>query len=85
MPAAHLLGSTAPVLQKDPSGHSWQACADISLLSQYANEAEVLFPPNSQFVVEKKVTSEQEKHAILDKLPRMYDMSELDVYVLKQI
>ena len=57
----------------------------ISSYSRYESEAEVLFPPNSQFVVEKKVTSEQEKHAILDKLPRMYDMSELDVYVLKQI
>ena len=56
----------------------------ISSYSRYESEAEVLFPPNSQFEVEKNVTSEQEKHAILDKLPRMYDMSELDVYVLKQ-
>ena len=57
----------------------------ISSYSRYESEAEVLFPPNSQFVVERQVTSEQEKHAILDELPRMYDMSELDVYVLKQI
>jgi hypothetical protein len=56
----------------------------ISSYSRYESEAEVLFPPNSQFVVERQVTSEQEKHAILDELPRMYDMSELDVYVLKQ-
>ena len=32
MPATHTLGSTAPVLQNEPAGHSWQACADSSSL-----------------------------------------------------
>ena len=44
----------------------------------------MLFPPNSQFKVEKVVTSEQEKKALLDQLGA-YNMTDLDVYVLKQM
>ena len=44
----------------------------------------MLFPPNSQFKVERAVTSEQEKKALLNQLAA-YDMNDLDVYVLKQL
>ena len=57
---------------------------DIRHFSAIPDEEEVLFPPNSQFMVEKVVASEQEKKASLDQL-RAYDMADLDVYVLKQI
>jgi hypothetical protein len=57
---------------------------DIRHFSTFPSEEEVLFPPNSQFKVEKLVTSEQEKRAELDQLCA-YDMTDLDVYVLKQI
>jgi hypothetical protein len=57
---------------------------DIRHFSAIPSEEEVLFPPNSQFKVEKVVTSEKEKKALLDQLSA-YDMTDLDVYVLKQI
>ena len=57
---------------------------DIRHFSAIPGEEEVLFPPNSQFKVEKVVTSEQEKKALLNQLGA-YDMTDLDVYVLKQI
>ena len=57
---------------------------DIRHFSAIPDEEEVLFPPNSQFKVEKVVTSEQEKKALLNQLGA-YDMTDLDVYVLKQI
>ena len=57
---------------------------DIRHFSAIPSEEEVLFPPNSQFKVEKVVTIEQEKKALLNQLGA-YDMSDLDVYVLKQI
>jgi hypothetical protein len=57
---------------------------DIRHFSAIPSEEEVLFPPNSQFKVEKVVTSEQEKKALLDQLIA-YNMTDLDVYVLKQM
>jgi hypothetical protein len=57
---------------------------DIRHFSAIPSEEEVLFPPNSQFKVEKVVTSEQEKKALLDQLGA-YNMADLDVYVLKQM
>merc|ERR1719171_2160577 len=57
---------------------------DIRHFSAIPGEEEVLFPPNSQFRVEKVLASEQEKKALLDQLDA-YDMTDLDVYVLKQI
>ena len=43
----------------------------------------MLFPPNSQFKVEQVLTNEQEKKSELNALAA-YDMSDLDVYILKQ-
>ena len=57
---------------------------DIRHFSAIPSEEEVLFPPNSQFKVEKVVESEQEKKALLDQLGA-YHMTDLDVYVLKQM
>jgi hypothetical protein len=57
---------------------------DIRHFSAIPSEEEVLFPPNSQFKVEKVVTSEPEKKALLNELGA-YDMTDLDVYVLKQM
>ena len=57
---------------------------DIRHFSAIPSEEEVLFPPNSQFKVEKVVASEQEKKALLDQLGA-YNMTDLDVYVLKQL
>ena len=57
---------------------------DIRHFSALPSEEEVLFPPNSQFKVEKVVMSEQEKKALLNQLGA-YDMADLDVYMLKQI
>ena len=57
---------------------------DIRHFSAIPSEEEVLFPPNSQFKVEKVVTSEPEKKALLNQLGA-YDMTDLDVYVLKQM
>ena len=56
---------------------------DIRHFSAIPSEEEVLFPPNSQFKVEKVVESEQEKKALLKDLGA-YNMTDLDVYVLKQ-
>jgi hypothetical protein len=57
---------------------------DIGHFSAIPSEEEVLFPPNSQFKVEKVVSSGHEKKALLNQLGA-YDMTDLDVYVLKQI
>ena len=57
---------------------------DIRHFSAIPSEEEVLFPPNSQFKVEKVVKSEQEKKALLKDLGA-YNMTDLDVYVLKQM
>ena len=57
---------------------------DIRHFSAIPSEEEVLFPPNSQFKVQKVVASEQEKKALLADLGA-YNMTDLDVYVLKQI
>ncbi len=57
---------------------------DIRHFSSFPNEEEVLFAPNSQFQVESVLASEADKKAALEQLTA-YDMTELDVYVLKQI
>ena len=57
---------------------------DIRHFSAEPSEEEVLFPPNSQFKVEKVVASEQEKKTLLNQLGA-YDMTDLNVYVLKQM
>ena len=57
---------------------------DIRHFSAIPSEEEVLFPPNSQFKVEKILASEPEKKTLLIYLDA-YDMTDLDVYVLKQI
>jgi hypothetical protein len=57
---------------------------DIRHFSAIPSEEEVLFPPNSQFKVEKVVASEQEKKTLLNQLGA-YDMTDLNVYVLKQM
>jgi hypothetical protein len=60
------------------------AAKDIRHFSAVPSEEEVLFPPNSQFAVEKVVEKEQDKKALVNQLA-VYDMTDLDVYVLKQI
>ena len=60
------------------------AAKDIRHFSAIPSEEEVLFPPNSQFKVAKVVTSEPEKKALLNQLGA-YDMTDLDVYVLRQM
>lgn len=57
---------------------------DIRHFSAIPSEEEVLFPPNSQFKVEKVVSNGSEKMALLNQLGA-YDMTDLDVYVLTQI
>jgi hypothetical protein len=57
---------------------------DIRHFSSFPGEEEVLFAPNSQFRVESVIASEADKKAALEQLAA-YDMTELDVYVLKQI
>ena len=57
---------------------------DIRQFSSFPNEEEVLFAPNSQFRVESVLASEADKKAAWEQLAA-YDMTELDVYVLKQI
>jgi hypothetical protein len=57
---------------------------DIRHFSAVPGEEEVLFPPNSQFLVEEVVKGEAAKKRLLDQLAA-YDMGELDVYVLKQV
>jgi len=57
---------------------------DIRHFSAIPSEEEVLFPPNSQFKVETVATNEAEKKGLLDQLDA-YDMTDLDVYTLKQI
>jgi len=57
---------------------------DIRHFSEYPDEEEVLFPPNSQFRVDKVLTQVEEKDSMLSDLSA-YDLSELDVYVLQQL
>ena len=57
---------------------------DIRHFSAIPSEEEVLFPPNSQFKVDKVLSSGHEKKALLNQLGA-YGMTDLDVYVLKQI
>jgi hypothetical protein len=57
---------------------------DIRHFSAIPSEEEVLFPPNSQFKVEKVVSSNAEKKATLSQLGA-YDMADLDVYLLRQV
>ena len=56
---------------------------DIRHFSAYPGEEEVVFPPNSQFRVDRVLRSEEDKKRVLDQLVA-YDMTELDVYVLQQ-
>ena len=57
---------------------------DIRHFSAIPSEEEVLFPPNSQFLVESVLASEADKKATLEQLAA-YNMEELDVYFLKQV
>ena len=57
---------------------------DIRHFSAIPAEEEVLFPPNSQFKVQKLLANEQEKKATLNHLGA-YNMTDLDVYVLNQL
>jgi len=57
---------------------------DIRHFSAFPSEEEVLFPSNSQFKVERVVTSVPDKAALLTDLTA-YDLSDLDVYVIKQV
>lgn len=76
MPGRKLLGSMFAI--------NSITAKDIRHFSVYPSEEEVLFPPNSQFRVDKVVTAESDKKSLLDQLGA-YDMSDLDVYVLQQI
>ena len=55
---------------------------DIRHFSQYPDEEEVLFPPNSQFRVQGQATAAQKRAGLSDLLA--YDMRDLDVYLLEQ-
>ena len=55
-------------------------CHDFAIPS----EEEVLFPSNSQFLVQKTLQTEQEKLNVLAGLPAS-NMSDLDVHVMKQV
>ena len=57
---------------------------DIRHFSAIPDEEEVLFPPNSQFKVERVVSDGSEKRALLSQLGA-YDMTDLHVYVLQQL
>eukprot|EP00802_Teleaulax_amphioxeia_P003505 Tamp_03508.p1 GENE.Tamp_03508~~Tamp_03508.p1 ORF type:complete len:475 (-),score=55.85 Tamp_03508:902-2326(-) len=57
---------------------------DIRHFSAFPSEEEVLFPPNSQFKVDRVVTSVPEKAALLSELSA-YDLTDLDVYVIMQV
>jgi hypothetical protein len=76
LPGRKLLGSLFVI-------HSITA-KDIRHFSAFPSEEEVLFPSNSQFKVERVVTSVQDKAALLTELTA-YDLSDLDVYVIKQV
>ena len=56
----------------------------IEDFSQYPSEQEVLFLPNSQFKVVRRLQTQEEKEEELDELDA-YDMESLHVYVLKQL
>jgi len=57
---------------------------DIRHFSAIPSEEEVLFPPNSQFKVDKVLSNEQDKKRLLVQLSA-YDMADLDVYQMQQI
>jgi len=57
---------------------------DIRHFSAIPSEEEVLFPPNSQFKVDKVLSNEQDKKRLLVQLSA-YDMTDLDVYQMQQI
>jgi len=56
---------------------------DIRHFSAIPSEEEVLFPPNSQFIVDKVLSNEQDKKRLLSQLSA-YDMTDLDVYQLTE-
>ena len=56
----------------------------IEALSVYKSEKEVLFMPNSQFKVLKRLETEKEKQEELPQLA-VYGMDSLHVYVLEQL
>jgi hypothetical protein len=57
---------------------------DIRHFSAFPSEEEVLFPPNSQFKVDRVVTSAPDKAALLSDLSA-YDLTDLHVYVIMQV
>jgi len=56
---------------------------DIRHFSAIPSEEEALFPPNSQFRVDKVLSNEQDKKRLLSQLSA-YDMTDLDVYQLTE-
>ena len=81
---AAFLRATCLCMKYSSLGISWNFFfQDIRHFSAIPSEEEVLFPPNSQFKVEQVLTNEQEKKSELNTLAA-YDMSDLDVYILKQ-
>ena len=57
---------------------------DIRHFSAFPGEEEVLFPPNSQFKVDRIVTSAVDKAALLTELTA-YDLTDLNVYEIMQL
>eukprot|EP00971_Amphidinium_carterae_P130785 2590737-Amphidinium_carterae.1 len=57
---------------------------DISHVSEYPHEEEVLLPPNSQFEVKVVVSDVGEKLSVLPDFAA-YDLSDLHVYLLEQV
>ena len=55
---------------------------DMRHVSAFPGEEEVLFPPNSQFKVDRVVTSAADKATLLSKLT---DLTDLDVNVIMQV
>ena len=74
LPGHKLLGSLLVI-------HSITA-KDIRHFSAFPSEEEVLFPPNSQFKVDRVVTSAADKATLLSKLT---DLTDLDVNVIMQV
>ena len=60
-----------------------ESAKDIRRFSQIPGEEEVVFPPNAQFEVVRRVTSTAQKRTELSDLSA-YDMNDLDVYVLRE-
>ena len=57
---------------------------DMGHVSAFPGQEEVLFPPNSQFKVDRVVTSAPDKAALLSDLSA-YDLTDLHVYVIMQV